>query len=145
MDFIDLERDEFGNHWNLNEHQFRRAFAIMYFYRYGSDHETSFSALMHQLRHEDWTMTGKYLTQREAGAAFRQIEEEWLAGILLKGRSNDPELESLSSLSESVQKSVYQTDLVRPSQAERALKKIQEDGLTIEFLNFGAVCLGLYC
>jgi len=143
MDFIDLERDEFGNHWNLNEHQFRRAFAIMYFYRYGSDHETSFSALMHQLRHEDWTMTGKYLTQREAGAAFRQIEEEWLAGILLKGRSNDPELESLSSLSESVQKSVYQTDLVRPSQAERALKKIQEDGLTIEFLNFGAVCLGL--
>ncbi|BEH13952.1 hypothetical protein [Marinobacter shengliensis] len=142
MDFIDLELDEHGNHWNLNEHQFRRAFAIMYFYRYGSDHETSFNALMHQLRHEDWTMTGKYLTQREAGATFRQIEEEWLAGILLKGRSNDPELVSLSSLSESVQKSVYQTDLVRPRQAERALEKVQEDSLTIEFLNFGAVCLG---
>lgn len=143
MDFAGIGRDEAGKQWELNEHQFRRAFAIMYFYRYGGDHEVQFSALMHFLRHDDWTMTSTYLTQREMGAAFRQIEEEWLAGLLLKGQPNDPELRSLSDLSEDVQASAYKTKLVRSQEAKRALEKVQSDSLTVELLNFGAVCLGL--
>lgn len=138
---IGMPRDEQGNHWVLSEHQFRRFFAIMFFYRYGSAHEASFEALMYYLRHTDWTNTDIYLTEREQGRIFREVEEEWLSHVIARGNPQD---ESLQALKRDVQNSVWNsTQVVREQQAERALQRIQKDDLTVEFLNFGAVCLGL--
>jgi integrase len=66
FDFIGIERDSDGKHFKLSEHQFRRFFAIMFYYRYESSN-VNIDALMHELAHVDWGMTAHYLTEKETG------------------------------------------------------------------------------
>lgn len=73
FDFIGIERDENGKHWKLSEHQFRRFFAIMFYYRYEKGEA---DALMHELAHVDWSMTVRYLTEKETGAALRKLHQQ---------------------------------------------------------------------
>ncbi|MFM2584042.1 tyrosine-type recombinase/integrase [Vibrio campbellii] len=80
FDFIGIERGENGKHWKLSEHQFRRFFAIMFYYRYEKGEA---DALMHELAHVDWSMTVRYLTEKETGAALRKLHREYN-----KARSN---------------------------------------------------------
>jgi hypothetical protein len=144
FNFIGMAKDSDGKYWKLSEHQFRRFFAIMYFYRYGTENDASFEALMYHLRHTDWTMTDRYLTEKEAGRIFREVEEEWLSQILVKSKLNDEALRDLSSDVNDVQRSVVNnTRIIRSGNTERALKRVREEGLIFEFLDFGAVCLGL--
>jgi integrase len=73
VDFLGMEKDEDGNHFKFSEHQFRRFFAIMYFYRYdGGD----FESLAYHLRHVDWSMTSIYLSEKEAGSIFAEIQKD---------------------------------------------------------------------
>ncbi|HAS8438332.1 TPA: site-specific integrase [Vibrio vulnificus] len=80
FDFIGIERGDNGQHWKLSEHQFRRFFAIMFYYRYEKGEA---DALMHELAHVDWSMTVRYLTERETGAALRKLHQQYN-----KARSN---------------------------------------------------------
>ncbi|HFQ5440358.1 TPA: tyrosine-type recombinase/integrase [Vibrio vulnificus] len=80
FDFIGIERGDNGKHWKLSEHQFRRFFAIMFYYRYEKGEA---DALMHELAHVDWSMTVRYLTERETGAALRKLHQQYN-----KARSN---------------------------------------------------------
>ena len=144
FDFIDMPRDEDGAFWKLSEHQFRRFFAIMYFYRYGKDNDSDFESLMYFLRHCDWSMTDRYLTEEEQGRIFREVEEEWLSHVIVTGKPVDQSLQNLMVDVNKVKESVINgTTIAREKDAERALKRVQDDGLVFEFLSFGAVCLGL--
>ncbi len=80
FDFIGIERGDNGKHWKLSEHQFRRFFAIMFYYRY---EKSDADALMHELAHVDWSMTVHYLTEKETGAALRKLHQQYN-----KARSN---------------------------------------------------------
>lgn len=80
FDFIGIERGDNGKHWKLSEHQFRRFFAIMFYYRYENGEA---DALMHELAHVDWSMTVRYLTEKETGAALRKLHQQYN-----KARSN---------------------------------------------------------
>lgn len=73
FDFIGIERDDNGKHWKLSEHQFRRFFAIMFYYRYEKGEA---DALMHELAHVDWSMSVRYLTEKETGAALRKLHQQ---------------------------------------------------------------------
>ncbi len=144
FDLIDMPKDEDGAHWKLSEHQFRRFFAIMYFYRYGKENDSDFESLMYYLRHCDWTMTDRYLTEREQGRIFREVEEEWLAHTIVTGKPSDQSLRDLLTDIDDVKSSVVNnTKIVREKDYERALKRVQDEDLVFEFLSFGAVCLGL--
>ncbi|RCW75224.1 hypothetical protein DET61_101219 [Marinobacter nauticus] len=144
FDLIDMPRDEDGGYWKLSEHQFRRFFAIMYFYRYGKDNDSDFESLMYHLRHCDWSMTDRYLTEEEQGRIFREVEEEWLSYVIVTGKPVDQSLQSLMVDVDDVKRSVVDgTMIAREKDAERVLKRVQEDSLVFEFLSFGAVCLGL--
>lgn len=144
FDFIDMPRDEDGAFWKLSEHQFRRFFAIMYFYRYGKDNDSDFESLMYHLRHCDWSMTDRYLTEEEHGRIFREVEEEWLSYVIVTGKPVDQSLQSLMVDVDDVKRSVIDgTTIARAKDVERVLKRVQDDGLVFEFLSFGAVCLGL--
>ncbi|HIF9533862.1 TPA: tyrosine-type recombinase/integrase [Photobacterium damselae] len=74
FDFIGIERGDNGKHWKLSEHQFRRFFAIMFYYRYD---KSDADALMHELAHVDWSMTVHYLTEKETGAALRKLHQQY--------------------------------------------------------------------
>lgn len=144
FDFIGMENNNGESCWKLSEHQFRRFFAIMYFYRYGTENDASFEDLMYHLRHTDWTMADRYLTEQEAGRIFREVEEEWLSQLLVKSKPNDETLRNLSSEIYDIERSlVNNTKIVRYKDSENALKRVQDEGLVFEFLDFGAVCLGL--
>jgi hypothetical protein len=144
FDLIAMPRDDNGAYWKLSEHQFRRFFAIMYFYRYGKENDSDYESLMYAFRHSDWTSMDRYLTEREQGRIFREVEEEWLAHILVTGKPADPSLQNLFTEIDNVKSSVINnTKIVRDKDSERALKRVQDEGLVFEFLNFGAVCLGL--
>jgi hypothetical protein len=122
----------------------KRFFAIMYFYRYGKDNDSDFESLMYHLRHCDWSMTDRYLTEEEQGRIFREVEEEWLSHVIVTGKPVDQSLQSLMVDVDDVKRSVVDgTTIAREKDAQRVLKRIQDDGLVFEFLSFGAVCLGL--
>ena len=76
FDFIGIERDVNGKHFKLSEHQFRRFFAIMFYYRYESSNG-NIDALMHELAHADWGMTARYLTEKETGSALRRLHKQY--------------------------------------------------------------------
>lgn len=76
FDFIGIERDSDGNHFKLSEHQFRRFFAIMFYYRYENSN-ANIDVLMHELAHVDWGMTAHYLTEKETGNALRRLHKQY--------------------------------------------------------------------
>jgi|GEM_PF-2085775 len=144
FDLIGMPRDDNGAYWKLSEHQFRRFFAVMFFYRYSKENDSDYESLMDYFRHNDWTTMDRYLTEREQGRIFREVEEEWLSHIIITGKPADPSLQNLLKEIDDVKSSVInKTKIVREKDSERALKRVQDEGLVFELLHFGAVCLGL--
>jgi len=80
-DFADLvgANGDSVNKWNFNEHQFRRFFAMTYFYRYDAG---DLPTLSWHLRHTSFLMTEKYLTEREWQTAWDEVAAEKIEGIL---------------------------------------------------------------
>ncbi|QDP02904.1 integrase [Thalassotalea sp. PS06] len=56
--------------FQFSEHQFRRLFAMMYYYRYENP---DLSTLSWHLRHTDFNMTRKYITDADFQAAMNEI------------------------------------------------------------------------
>ncbi|WP_102576356.1 tyrosine-type recombinase/integrase [Vibrio splendidus] len=139
FDFIGIERDSDGKHWKLSEHQFRRFFAIMFYYRY---EKGTADALMHELAHVDWSMTARYLTEKETGAALRKLHKE-----RSKVRSNrlldysfrdDLGGEGFLLLKERLEATVAsQPEMMR----EIVIDTIEENSFVFDFIPSG-LCLG---
>ena len=77
--FLSLSLTEDGNEWEFKPHQFRRFFAIMYFWRYEYG---NLSALGQHLRHFNTEMTQTYVTEVETGAIFKHVGREFTTTIL---------------------------------------------------------------
>ncbi|MEZ9466406.1 site-specific integrase [Vibrio breoganii] len=146
FDHIGIGRNDDGEHWKLSEHQFRRFFAIMYFYRYSS---TNTEALMHELGHRVWSMTLRYLSQKrtaEAMAEFdkqlQDIQAERIAD--LAGRS-DLDGEMFKSLQGMLTKNLKNVTGVEGKaqqlQRDAFIKRVKENSLVIDFIPTG-LCFG---
>jgi len=77
--FQSLAPTENGDAWEFKPHQFRRFFAIMYFWRYEYG---DLSALSQHLRHFNTEMTQIYVTESETGAIFKHAGLEFTTTIL---------------------------------------------------------------
>lgn len=75
--------------FKFSEHQFRRFFAIMYFYRYEAG---DFEALSHHLRHLSYQMTMVYLSEREQGAILRDEQNRKVARLAKRAVNGDQSL-----------------------------------------------------
>ncbi|HHB1578339.1 TPA: tyrosine-type recombinase/integrase, partial [Vibrio parahaemolyticus] len=139
FDFIGIERDDNGKHWKLSEHQFRRFFAIMFYYRY---EKGEVDALMHELAHVDWSMTAHYLTEKETGAALRKLHQQYnkarsnrLVDYSLRG---DLGGEGFPLLKEKLEGSVASMpEMMR----EIAIETVEENNFVFDFIPSG-LCLG---
>ena len=65
--------------WHFTPHQFRRFFALIYYYRYEN---ASIATLSYHLRHFDIEMTRRYITDPEFVQAMKDVGEEWTANFL---------------------------------------------------------------
>lgn len=64
---LHAERGKAATAWHWHPHQFRRFFAILYFYRFEG---ATLEALSHHLRHFNLEMTRRYVTRDRAAAAI---------------------------------------------------------------------------
>jgi integrase len=88
VNFLSLSPLPNGERWHFKPHQFRRFFAIMYFWRYEYG---NLPALSHHFRHNDFDTTQIYLTESEPAAIFRHVGKEFTTAILTEaalGESN---------------------------------------------------------
>lgn len=76
-DFFVLERT--GVEWNFTPHQFRRFFALVYYYRYEGAY---IGALSYHLRHFNIEMTKRYITDDDFMKEMNEVAEEWSATFL---------------------------------------------------------------
>lgn len=141
FDFIGVERDANGRHWKLSEHQFRRFFAVMYFYHY---EDANADALMHEFKHVDWSMTEVYLTLKAAGKmkknisdANRSVMNDRIYDYLVQENIGG---EMLPRLKKEVMESVKSVSDVK-NKRDRAIKKIKEHSYVIDFISAG-LCFG---
>lgn len=68
-----------GTPWHWHPHQFRRFFAILYFYRFEG---ATLEALSHHLRHFSLEMTKRYVTQDpEAAALWTDVEWGYMGHV----------------------------------------------------------------
>ena len=65
--------------WRFLPHQFRRFFAMVYFWRY---EKGDVAALSHHLRHFDLEMTRRYVTDTEFGRIWSDVEREYQGDFL---------------------------------------------------------------
>jgi hypothetical protein len=73
-----IKREGFED-WTFSFHQFRRIFALLYFYRFEGAY---IAALAHHLRHFNIEMTKRYITDTKFLKEMREIGEEWSASFL---------------------------------------------------------------
>lgn len=65
--------------WSFTAHQFRRFFAILYFWQY---EKGDLAGLSHHLRHFSLEMTKRYVTDSDFGKVLKAVESEWQAEFL---------------------------------------------------------------
>lgn len=65
--------------WNFSFHQYRRIFALLYFYRFEGAY---IGALSHHLRHFNIEMTKRYITDEKFLKEMRDIGETWTAAFI---------------------------------------------------------------
>ena len=68
-----------GSEWLFTPHQFRRFFAMMYYWRY---EYRNLGALSYQLRHLDPAVTQVYVTERETGEIFKEVGKDHTVAVL---------------------------------------------------------------
>lgn len=134
LEFIGADRE---NEFEFSEHQFRRFFAIMYFYRY--EKQADLEALTYELRHEDWSNTAVYLTEQETGRIFREVEKEFMSEKLLSTLSDASNPQGvLAELDDKIKRAV---DVVPMNREKIAMKYIDDNSLRMDFISEG-LCFG---
>lgn len=136
LDFIGMPAVQNGDYFKFSEHQFRRFFCIMYFYRY---EDGDFEALAYHLRHSDWSMTERYLSEKEYGQIFKEIEQERIASLALRAGDGD---RVSGAMAEELKRSIVQTvRMESENRFEMALKQVKKNSLVIDFIP-GGLCFG---
>lgn len=146
FDFIGIDRNPDGEHWRLSEHQFRRFFAIMYFYRYSN---TNTEALMHEFGHKDWSMTLRYLSQKRTAEAMaemdRQIQDIMAERIADLADRDDLDGEMFKSIKALMSTSIHNINGVEgQSQGimrSKLIEQIKQNSLVFDFIPSG-LCFG---
>jgi integrase len=82
VEFLPISPMPDGSRWRFTPHQFRRFFAIMFFWRYRF---SDLAALSYHLRHLNPAMTLRYVTEAETGAIFREAGKEYTTTVLTEG------------------------------------------------------------
>ena len=145
FDFIGIERNSDGEHWKLSEHQFRRFFAIMYFYRYS---DTNTAALMHELGHRCLAMTMRYLSQKRTADAMAEMDRQ-LQDIMAERIADLAERDDLGGDMFLNIKSLMISSIQNISIQEKApdlkramfIKHIKANSLVFDFIILG-MCFG---
>jgi len=65
--------------WSFSPHQFRRFFALIYYYRYEGSY---IGALSYHLRHFNLEMTKRYITDADFMKEMNEVADEWSATFL---------------------------------------------------------------
>lgn len=134
--WIGLEVEVDGEWFNFSEHQFRRFFAMMFFYRY--DKKYQLSALMRFMRHLDWNMTTVYLSEKVAGQVLKQVSDERGAALIVSAVDG----KGGGSMAEEFKSKLLRSFQVQPeNKAAFALKAMQEGSYVFDFIPDG-VCFG---
>ncbi len=148
FDFIGIDRNSNGEHWQLSEHQFRRFFAILYFYRYS---DTNTEALMHELGHTSWAMTLRYVSKKHTAAAMAemdrqlQIQQDIMAERIadLAGRDdlNGEMFNKIKTLMDSSIRNIGVQGKSQELMRSRLIEQIKQNSLVFDFIPSG-MCFG---
>ncbi|HHJ1852728.1 MULTISPECIES: hypothetical protein [Pseudomonas] len=129
--------DNEGTPWQFSEHQFRRFFAMMFFYKFESG---DLATLSWHLRHTDFEMTAKYITDKDFRRAFEEIKAERIVSFAQSAAN-----ERTEALCGNMQKELgdffSSFDAVSESRAEKMIGKVEEIGYILNFVPDGA-CFG---
>lgn len=90
--FVEADVDALGQSWKYSDHQFRRLFAMLYFWRFEG---SSLTALSEYLRHFNLEMTKQYIQEIVGGEIFHEIHQAKLSDILRKSFAGELNLAGL--------------------------------------------------
>lgn len=128
--------DNDGTPWQFSEHQFRRFFAMTFFYKYeGGDLAT----LSWHLRHTDFEMTAKYITDKDFRLAFDQVRAERVVSLAESAAQNGCKLSG--NMQQELGDFFKSFDGVSASRAENMIKEVGKTGYVLNFVAAGA-CFG---
>ena len=132
-EFADLVMDtDEENNWVWSEHQFRRFFAMTFFFRWDAG---DLPTLSHYLRHSGFQMTQQYLTAPDWRLAFDEVRAEKIADLALHP-------EGLSSaLQEDFSKLLSELEVEDERRSSRLIKRVNEVGIVINHIPDG-LCFG---
>ncbi len=88
-DHVDVPLCDSGEKWQFAQHQFRRFFAMMYFWRFDIK---GLQYLCDHLHHFDFEMTLKYVTEIISGAVFNEETKRRVKSYFDKIRAGDDDL-----------------------------------------------------
>lgn len=135
--FLGIDAGEDGKYFEFDEHQFRRFFVMLFFYRYPEGKDLK--VLMSELRHSSWEMLITYATERTQGAIFREMEIERISDYgfrAIEGSGLDGVM--ADELRELLQNAVR---LVPEQRRKVALTAVKDASLCMDFITEG-VCFG---
>ncbi len=136
LDWIGVEAEKDGEKFKFSEHQFRRFFAMMFFYRY--DSKFKLNALLRFLRHLDWGMTSVYITEKSAGLVLKEIAAERAAEFAVAA-AND---EAGGNMANEFKKMIGQSLRIKTEKQQKLfLRKVKEGSFVWDFCVDG-VCFG---
>ena len=130
--------------WRFSAHQFRRYFAIVYFWWY---EKGDVAALSHHLRHYDLDMTRRYVTDTEFGRLWKDVQVEWQAKFVrdvvygtrsVGGKAGHRLAQLIDKLRRQFRKDV---EIVRVNRVvEKILRLVRRLGVPLKLHVWGTVC-----
>ena len=130
--------------WRFSAHQFRRFFAIAYFWWYERGDVT---ALSHHLRHYDLDMTRRYVTDIEFGRLWKDVQDDWQAEFIrdvvygtrsVGGKGGHRLSQLIDKLCRQFRKDV---EVVRVDHVvDRILRLVRRLGVPLKLHVWGTVC-----
>lgn len=129
--------DNEGAPWQFSEHQFRRFFAMMFFYKFESG---DLATLSWYLRHTDFEMTAKYITDKDFRSAFDEVKAERIVSFA-RSAANERVETLCGNMRKELGDFFSSFDAVSESRAEKIIGKVEEIGYILNFVPDGA-CFG---
>lgn len=133
-EFVGTPND--GKPWVFSEHQYRRFFAMMYWYRYdGGDLAT----LSWHLRHTDFDMTVEYITDTNMQAAMEDVRKDRIELFIQQAGEV---ASSSDGIAREFQQLLANAEALSPKRMQKMLdRQIDDIGYVLDFVPSGA-CFG---
>jgi hypothetical protein len=123
--------------WQFSEHQFRRFFAMMFFYKFESG---DLATLSWHLRHTDFEVTAKYITDKDFRRAFEEVNAERIVSFA-RSAANDRTDTLYGNMQTELGDFFSSFDPVSENRAEKMMRRVDEIGYILCFVPDGA-CFG---